>query len=106
MAKAPIYRHRRNILEANIAQDSESMRMSKFDPLNQAPREKSKGAPWRIAAIGAGYWGRHVVRNIGELGALAAICDIEHAAAGPLAERYNVPILDIETVLADDSIEG
>ena len=29
----------------------------------------------RIAVIGVGYWGKNLVRNFYELGALAALCD-------------------------------
>ena len=29
----------------------------------------------RIAVVGIGYWGKNLVRNFHELGALAALCD-------------------------------
>ena len=35
----------------------------------------------RVAVIGCGYWGKNLVRNFAELGALAAICDPDRAAA-------------------------
>jgi predicted dehydrogenase/acetyltransferase-like isoleucine patch superfamily enzyme len=60
----------------------------------------------RVAVIGAGYWGKNVVRNFAELGALAAICDSDIAAAAPLADRYKVTLADVATVLGDDSIAG
>lgn len=62
--------------------------------------------PARIAVIGAGYWGKNVVRVFAELGALGAICDSDRAAAAPLAERHKVPLADLAGVLADDSIAG
>ncbi len=60
----------------------------------------------RVAAIGCGYWGRNLVRNFAELGALAAICDPDRAAAAELADRYHTEIADFEKVLRDQSIAG
>jgi predicted dehydrogenase/acetyltransferase-like isoleucine patch superfamily enzyme len=62
--------------------------------------------PVRVAAIGCGYWGRNLVRNFAELGALAAICDPDHAAAHQLAERHQTRVADFETVLRDPAIAG
>ena len=39
----------------------------------------------RIAVIGAGYWGKNLVRNYGELGVLHGICD----ASADVATRYS-----------------
>jgi UDP-2-acetamido-3-amino-2,3-dideoxy-glucuronate N-acetyltransferase len=33
--------------------------------------------PVRVAVIGAGYWGKNLVRNFYQLGALAAVCDAQ-----------------------------
>jgi len=62
--------------------------------------------PARVAAIGCGYWGRNLVRNFAELGALAAICDPDTAAAGPLARRHGVPLVETARVLDDPAIDG
>jgi len=73
------------------------------------PKAKSRAAtaaPPRIAVVGAGYWGKNVVRNCAELGALAAICDPDRAQAAPLAERHGVPLAEFAAVLADESIAG
>ena len=58
----------------------------------------------RVAAVGCGYWGKNLVRNFAELGALAAICDPNRAAADELGERYHIPVAEFEAVLQDDSI--
>jgi UDP-2-acetamido-3-amino-2,3-dideoxy-glucuronate N-acetyltransferase len=58
----------------------------------------------RVAAVGCGYWGKNLVRNFAELGALAAICDPNRAAADELGERYRIPVAEFEAVLQDDSI--
>ena len=34
-----------------------------------------------VAVVGAGAWGRNLVRNFNELGALSAICDSSEAVA-------------------------
>jgi len=44
----------------------------------------------RVAVAGCGYWGRNLVRNFHQLGALAAVCDVE---ANNLEEmRRNYPV--------------
>jgi len=60
----------------------------------------------RVAAVGCGYWGKNLVRNFAELGALAAICDPNRAAADELGERYRVPVTEFEMVLRDADITG
>jgi predicted dehydrogenase/acetyltransferase-like isoleucine patch superfamily enzyme len=62
--------------------------------------------PPQIAVIGCGYWGKNLVRNFADLGALAAICDPIEAVAAPLAERFGTPIREIDAVWADPAIEA
>ena len=42
----------------------------------------------RVAVCGAGYWGKNLVRNFHQLGALRAICDESPAALACLQEHY------------------
>jgi UDP-2-acetamido-3-amino-2,3-dideoxy-glucuronate N-acetyltransferase len=65
----------------------------------------SRGPP-RIAVIGAGYWGRHIVRNFAELNALAAVVDPNERAIAELRLASDCPSPSFEDVLADSSIEG
>jgi UDP-2-acetamido-3-amino-2,3-dideoxy-glucuronate N-acetyltransferase len=44
----------------------------------------------RIAQIGAGYWGRNLVRSFSALGVLRAIADVDIRCATELAEKYAV----------------
>lgn len=57
----------------------------------------------RIAVCGCGYWGKNLVRNFHELGALAAVCDVTAAGrerAGRVAP--GTPTVDrIDDVLAE-----
>ena len=38
-----------------------------------------------LAVLGAGHWGRNLVRNFSALGALRAVCDTDSAVRGRLA---------------------
>ncbi|MGB9644923.1 MAG: Gfo/Idh/MocA family oxidoreductase [Stellaceae bacterium] len=60
----------------------------------------------RVAAIGCGYWGKNLVRNFAELGALAAISDPDRNAARQLAERHHARVAEFDAVLRDDDIAG
>src|SRR3954471_14146163 len=60
----------------------------------------------RVAVVGVGYWGKNLVRNFHELGALAAICDSRDSIEAECRQQYpGVPcIRDFAAVLADKSI--
>ncbi len=61
-----------------------------------------------IAVIGGGYWGKNLVRNFAELGALHTICDSSPEILNQFATLY--PGVnrqtDLESVLANDEIKG
>jgi len=61
-----------------------------------------------IAVIGCGYWGKNLVRNFAELGALHTICDSNTEALQALKSSY--PDANTETdfnrVLQNDSVKG
>ncbi|HEY1337935.1 MAG TPA: Gfo/Idh/MocA family oxidoreductase, partial [Bryobacteraceae bacterium] len=42
----------------------------------------------QVAVVGNGYWGRNLVRNFHELGALGAICDESPLAEASAREKY------------------
>jgi len=42
----------------------------------------------RVAMVGAGYWGKNLVRNLHELGALGAICDSNVDSLADLKAQY------------------
>ena len=62
----------------------------------------------RIACIGAGYWGRNLVRNFEELGALAWVCEVARSAREELAQKYpDVRYTDrVDDVLGDETVAG
>ena len=59
-----------------------------------------------IAVIGCGYWGKNLVRNFSELGALHSVCDPNIEAANLYASKYNVNEFSFEEVLNNTDIEG
>lgn len=59
-----------------------------------------------VAVIGCGYWGKNLVRNMAELGALAAVADSHAPAAAAMAEAHKVPARSVEEILADGAITG
>src|SRR5262245_23286228 len=58
----------------------------------------------KVAVLGAGYWGKNLVRNFATLGALAAIVDQDRSTAQPLGITYKVPTVSVDEVLSDPSI--
>ncbi len=59
----------------------------------------------RVAVVGCGYWGKNLVRNFYELGALACVCDVREEALGEAHARYGVETTrDFESVLANERI--
>ncbi|SLN22843.1 Gfo/Idh/MocA family oxidoreductase [Oceanibacterium hippocampi] len=58
-----------------------------------------------VALVGSGYWGKNLARVLSELGALAAICDSDPELAGPIAEKFDVPLIgSLGDILADEAI--
>lgn len=48
----------------------------------------SQGAGPKVACIGAGYWGTNLIRNLHELQALSAICDVDEGKLAAFKKRY------------------
>ncbi len=62
----------------------------------------------RVAVVGSGYWGKNLVRNFHELGALAGICDADAAARAEMCQQYCVALEAdrYEDVLASASVDA
>lgn len=62
----------------------------------------------RIACIGAGYWGKNLVRNFDALGALSWICESDTARHGELTASYPQARVtsSVEEVLSDSAVGG
>ncbi len=61
-----------------------------------------------IACIGAGYWGKNLVRNFSSLGVLHTICDLDGETLKKFKETYPEVLLktNIKEVLKDSAIQG
>jgi UDP-2-acetamido-3-amino-2,3-dideoxy-glucuronate N-acetyltransferase len=61
----------------------------------------------KVAVIGSGYWGKNLVRNFHELGALAAVVDVREEALRESQSRYAVRTThNFDAVLGDPSIHA
>src|SRR5437868_14821379 len=60
----------------------------------------------KVAVVGMGYWGKNLVRNFHEIGALAAVCDSEARAEESCKKDYPDVrfIRDFKAILADSTI--
>lgn len=70
-----------------------------------AAADQSTSIP-RIAVLGAGHWGKNLVRNFGELGALAAVVDPDSATAQGLVDAHGGAVRDLDAVLSDPMIDA
>ena len=59
-----------------------------------------------IAVIGCGHWGKNLVRNYAQLGALKSIVDGNPDTAKKMAADHNVSAQTYDEVLADPAIKG
>jgi len=62
----------------------------------------------RVAVIGVGYWGKNLVRNFYELGALAALCDSNQSLEEDYKKKYQGVkfCTNYHEVLSDPSIQA
>lgn len=56
----------------------------------------------KIAIIGCGYWGKNLVRNFADLGALESVCDYNAQLAQEMAKTYGVKAMSLEETLASN----
>src|SRR6266478_156327 len=62
----------------------------------------------RVAVVGVGYWGKNLVRNFHELGALEALCDADRSLEGTYKRSYEGVRFcsEFSKVLSDSSIDA
>jgi len=59
-----------------------------------------------ISVIGCGHWGKNLVRNFSDLGALSSVCDPNTEIANKYANQYNVNNYTFAEILDNSNIEG
>ena len=61
----------------------------------------------KVAVIGVGGWGKNHARVLGELGALAAVCDADSARAKDVAIKNKAkPYSSVDDMLASEQLDG
>jgi UDP-2-acetamido-3-amino-2,3-dideoxy-glucuronate N-acetyltransferase len=61
----------------------------------------------KVAVVGSGYWGKNLVRNFEELGALYAVCDSRAEVLEKARAQYGVRTTsDLENLLSDPEVDG
>jgi UDP-2-acetamido-3-amino-2,3-dideoxy-glucuronate N-acetyltransferase len=61
----------------------------------------------KVAVVGTGYWGKNLVRNFHNLGALQCVCDADQETVSAFSAQYDVKGVTAYTeVLADENIDG
>ena len=60
----------------------------------------------KVAVVGAGYWGKNLVRNFNSLGALGVICDSRKELLGSFSENHTDVLLtdSFQEVLKSDAV--
>jgi UDP-2-acetamido-3-amino-2,3-dideoxy-glucuronate N-acetyltransferase len=61
-----------------------------------------------LGCIGGGYWGKNLIRNFNDLGALSWVCEIEPAARERLTQKYpSIKVTEsVDEILADSTVAG
>lgn len=59
-----------------------------------------------IAVVGCGHWGKNLIRNFSELGALYSVCDSVTNVANLYANKYKIQNLSFSKILNDPNIKG
>lgn len=59
-----------------------------------------------VSVVGTGYWGKNIIRNFHELGALHSVCDTNLQTAQLFADKYSVDILSWDSVLKNQDIKA
>ncbi|HUX79089.1 MAG TPA: Gfo/Idh/MocA family oxidoreductase [Alphaproteobacteria bacterium] len=60
----------------------------------------------RVAVVGCGAWGKNLVRNFAQLGALAGVCDSDAQKAESLASQHGVPSFSQEDVFSHPAVDA
>jgi predicted dehydrogenase/acetyltransferase-like isoleucine patch superfamily enzyme len=65
----------------------------------------ANGVP-AVAVVGCGYWGKNIVRNFAELGALVAVSDTDEKLGQRLAAEHRAAFSKWHAILKDPAIRG
>jgi UDP-2-acetamido-3-amino-2,3-dideoxy-glucuronate N-acetyltransferase len=69
--------------------------------------EENGGKRSNVAVLGAGYWGKNLVRNFSELGVLRTVCDVNAEVLKEVRRQYAAQTThDVEEILSDAQIDA
>ena len=61
----------------------------------------------KVAVIGAGWWGKNLVRNFAELSALHCVCDVSEQTLAQVRQKYGVHVTtSVDEVLNDPAVDA
>jgi UDP-2-acetamido-3-amino-2,3-dideoxy-glucuronate N-acetyltransferase len=61
----------------------------------------------KVVVVGSGYWGKNLVRNLEQLGALYAVCDSSTEVLADARARYAVRTTsDLKSIVCDPQVDG
>src|SRR5229473_6026439 len=61
----------------------------------------------RVSVVGAGYWGKNLVRNYHSLGVLESVCDVDNKSLDVIRKEYCIPTTnDYDAVLSDPVVNA
>ena len=69
-------------------------------------KQKSSKHKIQVAVVGCGYWGKNLIRNFYELGALNGICDVNTDAVSHFANEFSVNNLSLNDILSSTDIDA
>jgi UDP-2-acetamido-3-amino-2,3-dideoxy-glucuronate N-acetyltransferase len=75
--------------DANLRFEPDQCADSDAITVLKGPKMLEKATP-RIGVVGCGYWGRNLVRNFHEIGALEAVCDVSAERLQEMRDAYSV----------------
>src|SRR5229473_4895051 len=68
---------------------------------------QSTEKPPRVAVIGAGYWGKNLVRNFHALNALETVCDLDDKTLNRISQEFQVATTrDYDAVINDPFVDA
>jgi UDP-2-acetamido-3-amino-2,3-dideoxy-glucuronate N-acetyltransferase len=71
------------------------------------PEAKVVAKTPRVGVVGAGYWGKNLVRNFHALGALQIVCDVNEETLNRVRKEYGVATTtDYEAVLDSEKVDA
>ncbi|HEY5049202.1 MAG TPA: Gfo/Idh/MocA family oxidoreductase [Rhizomicrobium sp.] len=60
----------------------------------------------RVAAVGCGFWGKNIARNLAHLGALHSICEPDTVRAARVSAEFGVPLRTLDQLLEDSRCDA